>query len=198
LPDAPRSSEPPKDPAEPEQPQKPQPEQPAEPAPEAQTPVSEKQRLMDAAQRVSERGGQWSMQGLIMREFIARDIAPHIAAGFVGNAIQESSLRPDAVQPNGDHAEGLWQMTYGRAKAQRDYAASKGKPWQDPVMQIEHVVDELHGSESRAWDKIRNTGTPEDAAAAICTDFERAGKADMPDRTGGARAAYDALQQELR
>ncbi|MCV2448890.1 phage tail tip lysozyme [Paracoccus sp. DMF] len=109
---------------------------------------------------------------------IERGIAPHIAQAFVVNAQDESGLNPGIneaapIVPGSRGGYGLMQWTGPRRRALEAYAAQHGQSVADADTQMDYLLTELQGPESRAWSRIQSTQTPEQAAAAIVNDFLR-------------------------
>lgn len=112
-------------------------------------------------------------------------------AGVMGNAEVESYFDPSTIQSGGKGpAAGLFQWENYNNKSKRwkqlyDYAASKGKPWNDLQSQLEYALGEMGGSENWAWshysartginsfDQYKQMTDPEAAAVAFMRSFER-------------------------
>jgi hypothetical protein len=99
--------------------------------------------------------------------------AEMLADAFLINMEDESGLVPDMVErvPNvhGTRGRGLYQLTGSRRDAYEriygdDYSIDN---------QLDFLVSELQGPESRAWNAISSAGNTGEAAAAITTDFLR-------------------------
>lgn len=110
--------------------------------------------------------------------FTGQGLAPHQAAGIVGNLQGESGqgLNPNAVNPgdgrDGSDSIGIGQWNGGRAQALKDYAASKGTAWNDLPTQLEFMHSELKGPESAAYSGLLAAKTPEQAGQAMLA-YER-------------------------
>ncbi len=110
--------------------------------------------------------------------FVGQGLAPHQAAGIVGNLQGESgqSLNPAAINPgdgrDGSDSIGIGQWNGGRAQALKDYAASKNVPWSDLNTQLEFLHSELKGTESGAYARLAAAKTPEEAGQAMLA-YER-------------------------
>lgn len=112
-------------------------------------------------------------QGLIQR-----GLPPHIAQGFVVNALDESGLNPGINEiaplvPGSRGGYGLMQWTGPRRRALEAYAQQQGGSISDPGVQMDFLLHELQGPERGAWNAIQRAGTAEDAAAAIVNRFLR-------------------------
>jgi hypothetical protein len=105
--------------------------------------------------------------------FTSRGWTPEQAAGIVGNLIHESGgkLDPNA-RAKGDGSDGsdsigIGQWNQDRATALQQFAASKGKPWNDYQTQLEFVDHELNGSEALAGGMIRSAKDVQGATGAM-------------------------------
>lgn len=97
-------------------------------------------------------------------------MAPHQAAGLVGNLYRESTMSPTAVNPrdgaDGSNSVGLAQWNADRAQKLQQFAqANKANP-ADFNTQMQFLKSELLGSERPQFDALRQTGSVDDAAAA--------------------------------
>lgn len=119
----------------------------------------------------------------------------HVAAGLVGNLMQESGpgIDPAAVGDSGA-AFGAAQWNGPRKAAYMKYATSRGADPTDFDTQIDYLLAEGKGSERGAWDAIMQAGTPEDAARIASDRFWRPGTPHNERRMGFARAVYDNRQ----
>jgi len=157
-----------------------------------ETPNGEPPKIADF---VFTRGGNASWgknrHGYVMGRLMSSGIPPHIAAGFLGNFMVESGagLNTRAVG-DGGAAYGLAQWN-DRRRALFAFASSRGKSPDDVDVQIDFVLHELQGSESRAWSKIQQASTAEEAAALISKYYERPGVPHMSRRTGYAREIWN-------
>ena len=109
---------------------------------------------------------------------VERGVPSHIAQAFVVNAQDESGLNPGIneaapIVPGSRGGYGLMQWTGPRRRALEAFAADRGASVSDPNVQMDYLLTELHGPESRAWSRISAAQTPEEAAAAIVNDFLR-------------------------
>lgn len=112
-------------------------------------------------------------------QFLVNDpdlkMAPHQAAGLVGNLYRESTMSPGAVNPrdgaDGSNSVGLAQWNADRAQKLQQFAqANKANPG-DFNTQMQFLKSELLGSERPQFDAIRQTGSVDDAAAASVPFF---------------------------
>jgi len=116
---------------------------------------------------------QFVRQGLL-----ARGLPPHIADGFVMNIADESGfnagineVRPTVPGSRGGF--GLYQLTGPRRVAFEEFAAQRGVPASDPDAQLDFLMTELQGPESRAAQSIFSAQDAPSAAVAIARDFLR-------------------------
>ena len=129
----------------------------------------------------------------------SKDVSEECSAGIIGNLMQESSCRPEAVQPGGP-GRGICQWTYGteRWTGLLDVANSYGVDWTDLYSQCEWMWKEIQ-SENSWIGRINNKGGLEKFLSSnditwctetFCNDFERAGTAMMDNRIKYANEAY--------
>lgn len=123
--------------------------------------------------------------------FVKAGIPPHVAAGLVGNLMQESGadINPAAVGDNGN-AFGSAQHNGDRMRALKGYAATAGKPVTDFDMQLDFILHEGKTSEKAAWDKIMAATTAEEAALIASKAFWRPGTPHNERRAGYAKSVY--------
>lgn len=116
---------------------------------------------------------------------IQRGIPDYIADGFLMNFEDESGLVADVVEGadnvHGTRGRGLYQLTdtkpgVGRRSSYEAWARGRGDTLYDVDSQLDYLVEELHGSEAGAWNKIRATKDAGSAGAAIVTHFLRPAK----------------------
>lgn len=133
--------------------------------------------------------------------FTGQGLAPHQAAGIVGNLQGESGqgLNPNAVNPgdgsDGSDSIGIGQWNGTRAQALKDYAASQGKSWNDLNTQLEFLHSELKGPEAKAYAGLTAAKTPEEAGQAMLAyerpkDWNKPGA--HPERAQYAAKAFSA------
>jgi hypothetical protein len=115
------------------------------------------------------------------------------AAGMAASAVFESSLRPTAFNPagGGQGALGFFQWRGARLEALKAYAASQGKGYLDPQVQIEFAHRELQSTESVAGGLLRAATTPEEAARVFAQSYERGEGRDTAQRMALARSLYE-------
>ena len=115
----------------------------------------------------------WFIEGLMRR-----GMPRHVAEAFALNAKDESGLDPAIneiapVVPGSRGGFGLMQWTGPRRRALESFAAERGGNVADPEIQMDFLMYELQGPESKAWSKIAGAGTTGEAAAAIVNGFLR-------------------------
>lgn len=106
--------------------------------------------------------------------FISKGLSPEIAAGFVGNFMQESGINPKSVNSIG--ATGIAQWLGGR-KAN----LVKLPNYFDLTVQLNFVWTELNGAEGSAYNKIKAASGLKDITYAIRKFYERPGEAEAND-----------------
>ncbi|MGF7018776.1 hypothetical protein M2145_002551 [Lachnospiraceae bacterium PF1-21] len=133
---------------------------------------------------------------------ISKGCSPETAAGIMGNLQQESGINPKSEQHGGGPGRGICQWTYGsgRFKALEAKAASMGKNWYDIEPQLEHLWDELSGSESTCkhimqeqfggFENFKRSNDIRWATNAFEKAFERAGIPNMENRYRFAESFY--------
>jgi len=96
------------------------------------------------------------------------------AAGVMGNLNQESTLDP-SLEESGGTGIGLVQWSFGRADALRNFAQSKGKPWQDLNTQLEFLLSEINSDStwSSMWQQLKTIQDVDAATALFHDTFEK-------------------------
>lgn len=131
----------------------------------------------------------------IRSELLERGLPEPVAEGFVMNFQDESGLNPgiNEIAPLVEGSRGgfgLSQWTGPRRVALEQFAASQGRPVDDPELQLDFLMTELQGPESAAAQSIMSANDPGQAAAAIVTNFLRPAEEHRNSRvaryTGGA------------
>ena len=135
---------------------------------------------------------------------IARGLPDYVADGFVMNFQDESGLNPGINERNPTVAGsrggfGLAQWTGPRRVALEEFAAQRGADVSDPNVQMDFLMTELQGPESRAAASIMGTADKGQAAAAIVNEFLRPAEthraARVAEYTGGGGQDLTALRQ---
>jgi hypothetical protein len=95
------------------------------------------------------------------------------AAGVIGNLLVESAstMDPSIKQFNGGPAKGIAQWEAGRLVALQNYAASKGKPWDDLDTQLDFLISELDGRQN-TLERVKGSQNVLDAANNFMVHFE--------------------------
>jgi hypothetical protein len=108
------------------------------------------------------------------------------AAGIVGNLVEESGLRTDAVG-DGGRAYGIAQWHPDRQQNFRNYA---GKDIRQSTFQeqLEFVNWELNNTEKAAGNKLRGAASAEDAAAIVDQYYERSAGIHRQERIANSSA----------
>lgn len=146
--------------------------------------------------------------------FRGHGYSPESTVGIMANLQQESGMNPSRIQSS-QHAAGIAQWESfknqsGRWKQMADYAASRGKNWNDHISQLEFIDRELSGAEGterttssmlnkrggiNAFKSLTNYNT---AVKDFEETFERAGKPMMENRYGYAKGFYDTYANNER
>jgi hypothetical protein len=118
------------------------------------------------------------MQSRIRSGLLDRGLAPHVADAFIMNFQDESGLNPGINEiaplvPGSRGGFGLYQLTGPRRVAYEQFAQERGVNPADVDAQLDFMMMELQGPESRAAQSIFNAPDTGSAAAAIVTDFLR-------------------------
>lgn len=131
----------------------------------------------------------------IQKKLISMGFTASAAAGVVGNLVQESGLRTDAIGDNGTSG-GLAQWHNGRLDALKRFAAARGKEWTDLDTQIEFLAEEMRTSYADTYAKMQNAELPEIAGQIMTDEYEipDPASANYSQRRANARAAYEAMQ----
>lgn len=114
--------------------------------------------------------------GYAYGKLIEMGYEPHIAAGIVGNLMQESgpSLNTRIVG-DGGASIGLAQWNGARRRELERFAAKRGTSPDDLDTQLAFVDWELKNTEAGAWAQISQAATARDAALAFSQHYERPG-----------------------
>lgn len=131
----------------------------------------------------------------IQQKLMSMGFSASAAAGVVGNLVQESGLRTDAIGDNGTSG-GLAQWHNERLDALKRFAAARGKEWTDLDTQIEFLVEEMRTSYADTYAKMQSAELPEIAGQIMTDEYEKpdSASANYAQRQANARAAYEAMQ----
>lgn len=113
----------------------------------------------------------------------------HGASGLVGNLVNESGPNLDPWGVTGDNgtAWGTAQWRGDRLSNLQNFARSQGLDHRSPEAQQAFMRHEFDNSEGKAWSALSGASSPEQAASAVNTLYERSA-----DRTGNReRSARD-------
>jgi hypothetical protein len=106
--------------------------------------------------------------------FISKGLSSDIAAGFVGNLMQESHINPKSVNSIG--ATGIAQWLGGRKKN-----LLKRANYEQLTTQLDFIWAELNGGEKSAFAKIKSASGLSDITYVIRKFYERPGEAEAND-----------------
>ena len=131
----------------------------------------------------------------IQQKLMSMGFTASAAAGVVGNLVQESGLRTDAIGDNGTSG-GLAQWHNERLDALKRFAAARGKKWTDLDTQIEFLAEEMRTSYADTYAKMQSAELPEIAGQIMTDEYEISdpASANYAQRQANARAAYEAMQ----
>lgn len=131
----------------------------------------------------------------IQQKLMSMGFSASAAAGVVGNLVQESGLRTDAIGDNGTSG-GLAQWHNERLDALKRFAAARGKKWTDLDTQIEFLAEEMRTSYADTYAKMQSAELPEIAAQIMTDEYEKpdSASANYAQRQANARAAYEAMR----
>lgn len=115
---------------------------------------------------------------MILQGLVQRGLPQHVAQGFVMNMRDESNLNPGIneaapIVPGSRGGFGLSQWTGPRRRALEQFAASRGVPVSDMNTQLDFLMTELQGPESRAAQSIFAAPDAATAADAILRNYLR-------------------------
>lgn len=107
--------------------------------------------------------------------FVQKGLTPAQASGLVGNLAQESGLalntRVEGFDKTGSY--GIAQWLGNRKENLVKFATKQDKSHSDFNTQLDFVWHELNTSENKAFNKLKESKTPEQAAQAISKYYER-------------------------
>lgn len=131
----------------------------------------------------------------IQQKLMSMGFSASAAAGVVGNLVQESGLRTDAIGDNGTSG-GLAQWHNERLDALKRFAVARGKEWTDLDTQIEFLAEEMRTSYADTYAKMQSAELPEIASQIMTDEYEipDPASANYAQRQANARAAYEAMQ----
>ena len=103
---------------------------------------------------------------------VKKGMTPAQAAGVVGNLLQESTLNSGAHN-KAENAYGLAQWRGSRLADLQSFAASQGKSIDDVNTQLDFIMHELRGKESKAGQMLFASKTADEAAYNFGKYYER-------------------------
>ena len=109
--------------------------------------------------------------GYFLDGLVQRGMSPEIAQAFVWNFMDESGLDPGINEiaptvPGSRGGFGLAQWTGPRREGLEQFAAQQGRAIDDANLQLDYLMAELGGPESKAAQTIMSTKDAGSAAAA--------------------------------
>ena len=131
----------------------------------------------------------------IQQKLMSMGFTASAAAGVVGNLVQESGLRTDAIGDNCTSG-GLAQWHNERWEKLKRFAAARGKDWTDLDTQIEFLAEEMRTSYADTYAKMQSAELPEIAGQIMTDEYEKpdSASANYAQRQANARAAYEAMR----
>lgn len=135
---------------------------------------------------------------------IQRGLPEHIADGFLANFKDESGLDPginerNPTVPGSRGGFGLYQLTGPRRTAYENYVQQAGLNASDIDPQLDFLLSELKGPESKAWGQINASTDAAGAAQAIVNSFLRPAESHRAERAaryaglGPSQASLESL-----
>jgi hypothetical protein len=112
--------------------------------------------------------------------FQQKGVAPHIAAGIVGNFTQESNVNPNITNSLGAFGAGQWLGP--RKKALFNFAKNTGRKPNSLDTQLDFTLYELQTTEANANKALSKAKTPEEAAYIFRKKYERSGEHEANDK----------------
>jgi len=119
-------------------------------------------------------------------------LSPAQAAGVIGNMQVESNFKTGATNP-AEGAIGLCQWQGGRRQALEAFAASQGRPVTDWEVQVDFMMQEMQSGESGAYQQLKGTQSPGDAAAAFDQHYERSSGEARGERVANANSFAQSM-----
>ena len=122
----------------------------------------------------------------VVAALMQRGVPQHVAQGVVMNFQDESGL-DTGIQEHSPRAGrggfGLAQWTGPRRVALENYAASRGKPADDPEVQFDFFMQENQGPEAGAWSQVMASPDVRTAAQTFVRAWERPASEHVATRT---------------
>jgi len=132
----------------------------------------------------------------IIEFFVGKGLTSPQAAGIAGNIKTESAgTWQTGVIGDGGTSMGLAQWHKSRLLRLNQFARDKKLTVTDPTAQLEYLWYELQNKENKAYRKLLDTDTPENAAISFMVNFERPSSSNNPrkrnKRANQARKLYN-------
>lgn len=123
-------------------------------------------------------GPDGDLKGYVRQGLMQRGLPAHVAEGFIANFQDESGFDPGINERNPIVAGsrggfGLYQLTGPRRRAYESFAAERGVKPSNVDAQLDWLMHELEGPESRAAEAILSSSNAGEAASAIVRKFLR-------------------------
>lgn len=137
-----------------------------------------------------------SKRNQLITLFMNKGYSKNAAIGLVANFENESSLNPNAHNPNDPGGSyGLAQWNRGRLKKLKDLYGSK---WNTLEAQVDFVDWELKNDYKKVGDKLKNVSTFEEATHLITTQYEIPANASLraKERINTARSYTDIIPED--
>lgn len=108
---------------------------------------------------------------------IEKGLTPAQAAGIVGNLKAESNFNT-TVKGKADNkgSQGIAQWHSERKTGLFNFAKSQKKDWENLDTQLDYLLHELNTTHKRAFEKLKKTKTPDEAALVFMNEFEKPAK----------------------
>lgn len=139
-------------------------------------------------------GGDLENATYVKNRFVELGYPEHVAAGLVGNIMQESGPGIDTqAVGDGGNAYGMAQWNGPRRKAYMAWAETNGRDPADIDAQIEYIDYEFRTTEASAYDAVMKTQTAEEAALVASEKFWRPGIPHNERRQAYARQLMEVI-----
>lgn len=103
--------------------------------------------------------------------YLNKGLTPVMASAIVGNLVKESGLNPTIIgRADNKGSVGIAQWHSGRLDNLKRFA---GNNWKKLDNQLDFVLHELRTTEKRAFDKLKNAKTVEEATTSFMNEYER-------------------------
>lgn len=124
-----------------------------------------------------------------------KGLTPAQAAGVLGNLKQENAEFDPSKPGDGGHSLGIAQWNDGKDSKRKtalfQFAKKEHADPRDLNTQLNFLWHELQTTESKAYEALVKTNTPEKAAQVFSSLYERAGDPNNKARTRNARMAFN-------